>query len=258
MVKRRGNPDSSPSLKPEQAIPILENHIDLANAQLRAERYDSPNRTEWMHTGDAALSAAFGRADNAVSGFHAAQCGSYEPYDTDETLREQANQQLDGMLSVLRSGVQRLRWTLPDPKQVFLPSGSQHDAYVQIRAVIQMATTEILIVDTYLDQTLWPLLTNLPSTCRVRLLGENLKGDFILEARKFAAQHKTSIEIRTTTKYHDRFIVLDGKRCFHLGASIKDAGNKGFALSEFERPQLITAILIDLVSVWAAATRVVI
>ena len=34
------------------------------------------------------------------------------------------------------------------------------------------------------------------------------------------------VEIRKTTNYHDRFIFLDKKRCFHLGASIKDAGKK--------------------------------
>jgi len=92
----------------------------------------------------------------------------------------------------------------------------------------------------------------------VRVLGEHLKGDFKLEAAKFAAQHGTSIEVRTTTKYHDRFIFLDGKRCFHLGASIKDAGNKSFALTEFERSQLIAATVADAEGEWARATPVVI
>ena len=102
------------------------------------------------------------------------------------------------------------------------------------------------------------LLTNIPRSCKVRILGEHLKGDYKLEAAKFAAQHGTSIEVRTTTKYHDRFIFLDGKRCFHLGASIKDAGNKGFALSEFERPRLVAATFADAEAEWASATPVVI
>ena len=67
--------------------------------------------------------------------------------------------------------------------------------------------------------------------CKVRILGEHLKGDFKLEAGKFAAQRGTLVEIRTTNSYHDRFIFLDGKRAFHLGASIKDAGNKAFHVS---------------------------
>jgi len=162
------------------------------------------------------------------------------------------------MLSVLRSAAAQLRWKLPDPKQVFLPSGSPHDAYVQIRSIIQQAAKEALIIDPWVDETLWPLLTNIPRSCKVRILGEHLKGDFELEARKFVAQHGTSIEVRTTTKYHDRFIFLDRKRCFHLGASIKDAGKKSFALSEFERPQLVAATLADAEAEWARATHVVI
>jgi hypothetical protein len=258
MVTRRGPAPSPPSMKPEQAIPILEELIRNAEKTVRPERYDSPLREEWAHTGEAALSAALGSDAPPVHAFERAQLGSSSAYDTDETYEQQANQQLDGMLSVLRSAIQQLRWKLPDPKQVFLPSGSPHDAYIQIRLIIQQAATEVLIIDPWVDETLWPLLTNIPRSCKVRVLGEHLKGDFKLEAAKFAAQHGTSIEIRTTTKYHDRFIFLDGKRCFHLGASIKDAGNKGFALSEFERPQLVAATLADAEIEWTNAAPVTI
>ncbi len=132
MAVRRGPAPKPPSLKPEQAIPILEGLIRKADAKVRPERYDSPLRQEWAHTGEGALSAALGSDDPAIQAFGTAQCGSYGPYDTDATLQQQANQQLDGMLSVLRSAVEQLRWMLPDPQQVFVPSGSPHDAYVQI------------------------------------------------------------------------------------------------------------------------------
>jgi hypothetical protein len=256
MPTRRGPLPKPPSLKPEKAIPVLEEHIRFGEGNLWPERYDSPKRSEWAVTGEGALVAALGSEDHAVQAFRLAQCGSYGPDDTDERLQQQATRQLNEMISVLRSAVQQLRWQLPDPHQVFVPSGSQHDAYVQIRSIIQQAKTEIFIIDPWVDETLWPLLTNVPRSCKVRILGEHLKGDFTLEAGKFAAQHGTSIEVRTTAKYHDRFIFLDGKRCFHLGASIKDAGNKGFALSEFERPQLVTATLADAEAEWISGTLV--
>ena len=256
MAAQRGPAPKPPSLRPEQAIPILEDLVRKAEEKVRPERYNSPLRQEWAHTGEGALSAALGSDDPAIHAFGGAQCGSYGPHDTPARLQNQADRQLDGMLSVLRSAAEQLRWKLPDPQQVFVPSGSPHDAYVQIRSIIQQAVAEILIIDPWVDETLWPLLTNIPSRCKVRVMGEHLKGDFKLEATKFVAQHRTSIEVRTTTKYHDRFIFLDGKRCFHLGASIKDAGNKGFALSEFERPQLVAATLADAEAEWASATPV--
>jgi hypothetical protein len=258
MATRRVPAPQPPSLKPEQAIPILEGLIRKGEENLGPERYNSPQRKEWAHTGEGALIAALGNEDPAIHAFRSSQCGSYGPSDTDERLWRQANRQLNGMLSVLRSVVEQLRWKLPDPQQVFMPPGSQHDAYVQIRSIIQQATTDLLVIDPWVDETLWPLLTNIPANCKARILGENLKGDFILEARKFAAQHGTSIEVRTTTNYHDRFIFLDGKRCFHLGASIKDAGNKAFALSEFERPQIIASTRMDAEAEWAKATPVAI
>lgn len=130
MATRRGAASTPPSLKPEQAIPVLEGHILQGEGQLWPERYDSPKRVEWIQTGRAALIAALGSDDAAIQAFGSAQCGVYGPDDTDETLHEQATRQLDSMIAILRSAIQQLRWKLPDPKQVFIPAGSPHDAYV--------------------------------------------------------------------------------------------------------------------------------
>lgn len=255
MAKRSGIQVQPRSMNPERAIPILEDLIRKSSA-LPGERYDSTVREQWAQTGEGALRAALGSDHPAIQKFRVAQCGSYGPYDTPEYLKQQADRMVDDMLAVLRSAVEQLRWELPDPQQVFLPAGSQHDAYVQIRAIIQKATSEILIVDSWVDETLWPLLKNVPPSCKVRVLGDHLKGDFALEARKFAAQHGAAIEVRTTATYHDRFIILDGKRCFHLGASIKDAGNKAFALSELERQPIVAATIADIETEWLKAVSV--
>ena len=76
------------------------------------------------------------------------------------------------------------------PQHTFLPAGSQHDAYVEIRKIIQQATVELLIVDPWVDDSLWVLLSNVPPNCRIRVLTQEMKKDFQLEAKKFAAQHK--------------------------------------------------------------------
>lgn len=83
-----------------------------------------------------------------------------------------------------------------------------------------------------------------------------MKGDFALEARKFAAQYGNTIEVRQTQQYHDRFIVTDGDRCWHLGASIKDAGNKAFAMSEVLSATIRAAIRTDVETTWNAARPV--
>jgi hypothetical protein len=171
-------------------------------------------------------------------------------------LQNQANDQIRGMIAAVNSAVQQLRWRLPDPKQVFLPAGSTHDAYVEIRKLCSIATHSITIVDSYVDDTVWPLLKNLPTTIEIRILTMQMKGDFPLEGKTFVTQHKNKVEIRTTKSYHDRFIVLDGTKCWHLGASIKDAGNKAFVMSEILSPALVTAVVRDVQATWNSGSVV--
>jgi hypothetical protein len=244
-----------PSLPPEKAIPILENLIQKAET-LYNEQLDSAERQQWTHTGEGALLAALGNRHPNIQAFGAAQFGAYGLNETEASLRAQANEQLGGMVAVLKSTVEQLRWQLPDPSQVFLPAGSAHDAYLEIRKIIQTATSEILIVDTYVDGTLWTLLTNLPVSAKIRIMTMQMKGDFALEGRKFAAQHGNTIEIRQTQQYHDRFVIADGSRCWHVGSSIKDAGNKAFAMSEILSPTIQTAIKADVEATWSAASPV--
>jgi hypothetical protein len=143
-----------------------------------------------------------------------------------------------------------------EANQVYLPAGSQHAAYVELRKIVQLAKQDMLIVDPYVDETLWELLTNVQPTVKLRILTEQMKKDFRLESRKFSAQHGNAIEVRTTSKYHDRFIVEDGQRCWHIGASIKDAGNKACAFSELVRPELVKFVIADVESQWSAAQSI--
>jgi hypothetical protein len=56
--------------------------------------------------------------------------------------------------------------------------------------------------------------------------------------------------------YPQWFIVEDCRRCWHIGASIKDAGNKAFAFSELVRPELVRFVIADVKSQWSAAAPI--
>jgi hypothetical protein len=244
--------DIGPALGPTRAIPILENLVGQGDT-LRGTSWDSAERDQWSHTGQAALIAALGRAHPSVQSFGTAQTGVYGPGRSEIFFLNQANRQLDGMIAVLKSAVQQLRWQLPDPTQVFLPAGSPHDAYLEIRKIIQLVVTDVLIVDSYVDGTIWSLLKNIPATAKIRIMTMQMKGDFALEAHKFLRQQGNTVEVRQTAQYHDRFIVVDGLRCWHLGVSIKDAGNKAFAMSEMLSPSILSAVRIDVEATWSKA-----
>jgi hypothetical protein len=246
---------SSPLLAPEKALKILESQIASAE-KLRSERFGSALREEWKTTAESALARAFSQGDPVISSFGGAQAFAISTHDSDAKLRQTANETLDTMLAVLRSAVEQLKWQLPDVTEAFHPAGSQHDAYVGIRSIVEAANTELLIVDTYVDGTLWSLLKNVRKPLTIRILTQNMKDDFALEAKHFVAQHGGYVEIRTTRDYHDRFVVVDRTTVWHLGASIKDAGKKAFAMTEIQAPAIRKATIADVDRTWNGATPV--
>jgi hypothetical protein len=138
-----------------------------------------------------------------------------------------------------------------------IKAGAVHDAYVTIRDIIKQATTAITIVDPYVGPDLWTMLTNLAPGIPVNILTRNMGADFLLEASKFSKQNAVSVLVRTTTSFHDRFVVLDNARVYHLGASIKDAGTKLFLISEIETGTVSTVLIAEINSEWSKATVVI-
>jgi hypothetical protein len=43
--------------------------------------------------------------------------------------------------------------------------------------------------------------------------------------------------------YHDRFLILDGRSVYLVGASLKDAGKKCFAISLLNDPSFLSEFL---------------
>lgn len=142
-------------------------------------------------------------------------------------------------------------------RELFSPEQSQHDAYVEIRAILQKAKHDITIVDPYIDQSILTLLSACAAPgMTIRLLTSRAPSDFVLEAQKWLAQHSgCALEVRTTREFHDRFIVLDNSSCWHVGRSIKDAGRRAFMLSDIEDDDNRLAMLQQLSTSWTAGTR---
>lgn len=58
----------------------------------------------------------------------------------------------------------------------------------------------------------------------------------------FNSQYPT-LSVKKTQVFHDRFIILDGRTAYHIGASIKDAGKKCFGISILEDPDLVNELI---------------
>ncbi|MCH7998979.1 MAG: hypothetical protein IIA91_05825, partial [Chloroflexi bacterium] len=137
----------------------------------------------------------------------------------------------------------------------FFPAGKVHDAYKEIRDLIAVAKKEIWIEDNWVNKTLFELLTNVGQNVEMKVLTVNFPGDFKLELQKFRQQHGSKIEVRTSATFHDRFIWIDGE-CYHLGASIKDAGTKSFMMSRLEDQTNVEAVWNNLRNDWQKGTPI--
>lgn len=138
-------------------------------------------------------------------------------------------------------------------KEVFVPPAHEHEAYVKIRDIVKEGANSLLVADPYVDGTLFELLSNVQPGVEIRVLTRNVPTDFTLEMQKFRNDGH-DVEARGgSTLLHDRFILADA-RCYHLGASIKDAGLKGFAVSLMEDGAVIQAIRSVIEAAWKAAT----
>ena len=144
--------------------------------------------------------------------------------------------------------------------ELFFPRRTQHDAYVMLREILQRAQTSITVIDPYLDGSIFTMLATVSSNAvTVHLLTYNTPSDFPREARKFLSQYGNfTLEIRLTAEFHDRFIILDANECWHVGCSLKDAGNKAFMLSKMEDTANRDAFIRQHEASWLAATNVVV
>ena len=61
----------------------------------------------------------------------------------------------------------------------------------------------------------------------------NISNQFKLDVKRYNAQYP-KIEVKQFTKAHDRFLIIDSKTVYHIGASLKDLGKKWFAFSKIK------------------------
>lgn len=142
--------------------------------------------------------------------------------------------------------------------ELFFSQQTQHDAYVKFREILQSAKTAITIVDPYLDQNLFTLLTTaIQPNMAFQLLTAKCPSDFQLEARHWLTQNSgVTLEVRSTKDFHDRFIIIDNTQCWHIGCSIKDAGRKVFMVSAMEDSANRTALLAQITKTWQASNKI--
>ena len=126
-------------------------------------------------------------------------------------------------------------------KEKIFFEGQIYDAYSLIIDIIQKAKHKILIIDNYIDASILKMLSKKNKNVEVIILTLQNTNLNKLDINKFNKQYPT-LKVAYTNKFHDRFMVIDNEKLYHIGASLKDLGKKCFAISIIEDNEYIEKI----------------
>ena len=127
-------------------------------------------------------------------------------------------------------------------KQNIFFDGQIYDAFSFIADLIGKAQSKMILIDNYVDLNTLNILCNKNSGVDV-LIATAGKGSLTTkDINKFNAQYP-SLSVKTTTDFHDRFLIIDDMEGYFIGASIKDAGKKSFAITKIEDGNMVQDLI---------------
>jgi hypothetical protein len=110
------------------------------------------------------------------------------------------------------------------PKQGIFYNGQIFTAYKFVCDLIKSAKTSIILIDNYIDESVLELFTKVNKEVKIKIYTKDV---LKLDIKKYNQQYN-NIELKKFTLSHDRFLIIDNKEIFHIGASLKDLDTRGF------------------------------
>lgn len=119
------------------------------------------------------------------------------------------------------------KYNVKDTQGIFF-QGQIFDAYAKFESFIAQAKQEIILIDNYVDLSILQRLAKKKKNVNVVIYTDSKTKLTAQDIQQFNTQYPT-LTLNHTTKMHDRFLIIDQKILYHIGASLKDLGKKCFA-----------------------------
>ena len=170
-----------------------------------------------------------GRAAAIISNWRPEMMISAQPHLTNIASPRARNydEACKGLIVILNRARADLMMKTRGPLNVAVPSSMVFDYFDEIRKVIEVAKSDILFVDPYLDADFVSrYLPHITQGVRIRLLAREKIQTLLPAAKLFVDQNKATLEIRSAPNFHDRYVFIDERDCYQSGASFKDGAKK--------------------------------
>lgn len=132
------------------------------------------------------------------------------------------------------------KYNVKDTQGIFF-QGQIFDAYAKFESFIAQAKQEIILIDNYVDLSILQRLAKKKKNVNVVIYTDPKTKLTAQDIQQFNTQYPT-LTLNHTTKMHDRFLIIDQKILYHIGASLKDLGKKCFAFEVLDA-SLVTHLL---------------
>ena len=127
-------------------------------------------------------------------------------------------------------------------KQKIFFDGQVFDAFSMIIDLIKKAENEIILIDNYVDIETLNILSKKKDRVNAKIYTKKNTNLNPKDVNKFNIQY-SKLEVKYTEKFHDRFLIIDKKYLYHIGASLKDLGKKCFGITLIKYEAIIEDIL---------------
>lgn len=127
-------------------------------------------------------------------------------------------------------------------KQKVFFRGQIWDSYSLIVDIIKKANNKITIIDNYVDDSILKMLSKKKTNVEVVILTSEKSNILKLDIQKFNKEYPV-LKVAKTNNFHDRFIIIDNKELYHLGASIKDLGKRCFGINKIQDENIIEKLI---------------
>ena len=119
------------------------------------------------------------------------------------------------------------------PDEGIFYDGQIFDAWLFASDLIKSAKESIILIDNYVDESVLTLLSKRGVGVTASIYTLCISRQLMLDLKRFSDQYP-KIDVFEFKKSHDRFLIIDTRRVYHIGASLKDLGKKWFAFSKIE------------------------
>ncbi|MBR4786793.1 MAG: virulence RhuM family protein [Bacteroidales bacterium] len=108
------------------------------------------------------------------------------------------------------------------------------DAYTFVADLVRSARERIILIDNYVDDSVLKMLTKRNEDVSATIITRKISDALAVDVERHNQQYPP-VDIQTSDRYHDRFIIIDDT-VYHIGASLKDLGKRLFAFSKLNIP----------------------